>query len=124
MFKSIQSKIILLFVLGSLLACVLSGIGFAVDRFKTAKMTVSGQSQQLALQLAEQMLREEQFISHHDPDLIPRIQAAEDEFAITIARLRQDVGMRSVQEVITPLINANEARHQVFTQIVRHSDIC
>ena len=122
MFRSIQSKIILLFLLGSLLSCVLSVIGIVVDRFKTGKMEISTQSQQLALLLAEQMLVEEQFISHHDPDLVPRIQSAEKKIGDTLAELRQQIRTSSGLQLLTTLAKANEARHQVFELITRNTD--
>lgn len=122
MFKSIQAKVILLFALGSVLALVLSGIGIVVDRFKTGRMTVSSRSQRLALHLAEHMLLEEQFISRHDADLLPHIQEAEQQIADTIATLRRHLRNPSSLQLLTQLIEANQARYAVFEKISHNID--
>ncbi|MBI4791405.1 MAG: hypothetical protein HY789_01375 [Deltaproteobacteria bacterium] len=117
MFASIRSKIILLVIVSVAVLTLSGATGAYIDWAKSGKHAIAALSRELAVNVAESMMLEEQYIKLNHAEILEKIEATRTKTDEVMARLGSEAGIGREKDLIDQIMAKDKARREVFQQI-------
>lgn len=117
MFASIRSKITLLVVVSGAVLTLLGATNAYIDWSKTSMHDIAALSQELAANVAESMLYEEQYIKLNNTQILKKIEGTKAATDTVLSRLGSAVDIGQEKQFIEQIMTKDQARREIFQEI-------
>ncbi|MCB2180638.1 MAG: hypothetical protein KQH63_01260 [Desulfobulbaceae bacterium] len=117
MFASIRSKIALLVIVSVVILTLLGMTSAYIDKSKSGKNAIASLSRELAVNVAESMMLEEQYIKLNHTEILKKIEDTRGKMAQVLASLGSTADAGQEKGIIERILSKDKARRDVFQQI-------
>lgn len=117
MFASIRSKITLLVVVSGVVLTLLGAASAYIDWSKSCMRDIASSSQELAANVAESMLFEEQYIKLNNTQILKKIEGTKEAIDTVLVRLGSIADIGQEKEFIEQIMAKDKARREIFQEI-------